>query len=244
LSIIVLLADMMEQENKSMDITNINHAQFVNMLKINAYRLRRLVANLLDITKLDAGFMEPHWEQADMVALIKSVVLSTDIYSRQKGLTLHFASNLDQMFMSTDSLMLERILLNLISNAIKHTPSGGVIKVELQATEDKVSITVADNGEGIPDEKKNVIFDRFRQVNTSLSRTSEGCGIGLSITKALTQLLGGSITFESSLHAGSTFYVTLPVMHVEDAGYAADYSGMGLESLVQMELSDIDFGQL
>jgi PAS domain S-box-containing protein len=243
LSIIVLLADMMEQENKSMDIKNNNHAQFVNMLRMNAYRLRRLVANLLDITKLDAGFMEPHWEQADVVALLKSVVISTDVYSRQKGLTLHFSSNLDQMFMSTDSLMLERILLNLLSNAMKHTPSGGAIHVDLQTIDDKVTIIVADNGEGIPDEKKNVIFDRFRQVNTSLSRTSEGCGIGLSITKALTELLGGSIAFESSLHVGSTFYVTLPVMHEADAGYAADYSGMGLESLVQMELSDIDFGQ-
>jgi signal transduction histidine kinase len=139
--------------------------------------------------------------------------------------------------------MLERILLNLLSNAIKHTPPGGAIHVDLKTADDKVTITVADDGEGIPDEKKNVIFDRFRQVNTSLSRTSEGCGIGLSITKALVELLGGSIAFESSLGVGSTFYVILPVLLVEDAGYAADYSGMGLESLVQMELSDIDFGQ-
>jgi signal transduction histidine kinase len=149
---------------------------------------------------------------------------------------------MDQLFMSCDSLMLERILLNLLSNAMKHTPSGGAIHVDLKAAQDKIIISVADNGEGIPDEKKSVIFDRFRQVNTSLSRTSEGCGIGLSITKALAELLGGSIAFESSLGAGSTFYVTLPILHVADAGYAADYSGMGLESLVQMELSDIDFG--
>ncbi len=242
LSIIVLLTDMMEQETKNTDISARDNIQFANILRMNAYRLRRLVANLLDITKLDAGFMEPHWEQADVAALLKSIVASTDFYSKQKGLTLHFAGNVDQMFMSTDSLMLERILLNLLSNAMKHTPPGGDIHVDLKAAQDKVTITIADNGEGIPDEKKKVIFDRFRQVNTSLSRTSEGCGIGLSITKALTELLGGSIAFESSLGVGSTFYVTLPVMHVADAGYAADYSGMGLESLVQMELSDIDFG--
>ncbi len=243
LSIIVLLTDMMEQETKNSYPDSHDRTQFVNILRTNAYRLRRLVANLLDITKLDAGFMEPHWEQADVIALLKSVVTSTAVYTKQKGLTLHFAGNMDQLFMSTDSLMLERILLNLLSNAMKHTPPGGAIHVDLKAVHDKVIITVADNGEGIPIEKKNVIFDRFRQVNTSLSRTSEGCGIGLSITKALTELLGGSIAFKSSLGVGSTFYVTLPVMHVADAGYAADYSGMGLESLVQMELSDIDFGQ-
>lgn len=243
LSIIVLLTDMMEQDTKSTNEEGHDRAQFVNMLRMNAYRLRRLVANLLDITKLDAGFMEPHWEQADVVALLKSVTLSTDAYLRQRGLTLHFAGSMDQLFMSCDSLMLERILLNLLSNAIKHTQPGGAIHVDLKRVQDKLTITVADNGEGIPDEKKSVIFDRFRQVNTSLSRTSEGCGIGLSITKALTELLGGNISFESSLGAGSTFYVTLPIMHVADAGYAADYSGMGLESLVQMELSDIDFSQ-
>jgi signal transduction histidine kinase len=242
LSIIVLLTDMMDQETKSTNGESRDRAQFVNMLRMNAYRLRRLVANLLDITKLDAGFMEPHWEQVDVVALLKSIVLSTDVYCKQKGLTLHFTGSMDQLFMSCDSLMLERIFLNLLSNAIKHTSSGGAIHVDLKTAQDKITITVTDNGEGIPDEKKSVIFDRFRQVNTSLSRSSEGCGIGLSITKALTELMGGSIAFKSSLGAGSTFYVTLPILHVADAGYAADYSGMGLESLVQMELSDIDFG--
>ena len=212
------------------------------MLKVNAYRLRRLVANLLDITKLDAGFMEPHWERVDAVALLKSIFVSTDAYARQKGLTLHFSRNMEELFLSTDSLMLERILLNLLSNAMKHTSAGGSIQVDFKALAQNVIITVMDNGEGIPDEKKIVIFDRFRQVETSLTRTSEGCGIGLSICKALTELLGGSIAFESSLGKGSTFSVTLPILHLKDAGYAADYSGMGLDSLVQMELSDINFG--
>ena len=242
LSIIVLLADMMGQETASIGSQSEDHVRFVSMLKVNAYRLRRLVANLLDITKLDAGFMEPHWERVDAVALLKSIFVSTDAYARQKGLTLHFSRNMEELFLSTDSLMLERILLNLLSNAMKHTSAGGSIQVDFKALAQNVIITVMDNGEGIPDEKKIVIFDRFRQVDTSLTRTSEGCGIGLSICKALTELLGGSIAFESSLGKGSTFSVTLPILHLKDAGYAADYSGMGLDSLVQMELSDINFG--
>ncbi len=242
LSIIVLLADLLGQLSGNMDSQSEDFARFVKMLRVNAYRLRRLVANLLDITKLDAGFMEPQWEHVDVVALLESVVASTGVYARQKGLTLSFSSTVKQLRMSADSLMLERILMNLLSNAMKHTLAGGAISVDFRAFEDKVTITVTDNGEGIPEEKKSVIFDRFRQVNTSLARTSEGCGIGLSISKALAELLQGSIAFQSELGMGSAFTVTLPVLHLSDAGYAADFSGMGLDSRIQMELSDIDFG--
>ena len=242
LSIIVLLADLLEREIGDMASPNEDYDRFVKMLRVNAYRLRRLVANLLDITKLDAGFMEPQWERVDVVALLKSVVTSADAYARQKGLALSFSCAAERLCMSTDSLMLERILMNLLSNAMKHTPAGGAIKVELGVPNGKVAITVTDNGEGISDEKKGIIFDRFRQVNTSLARTSEGCGIGLSISRALAELLGGGISFQSELGAGSAFTLTLPVLYVSDAGYTADFSGMGLESRIQMELSDIDFG--
>ena len=242
LSIILLLTDMMEEETGRMGMQNADDGRFLKMMRVNAYRLRRLVANLLDITKLDAGFMEPQWDYMDVAALLKSVVASADFYAAKKGIAMSFSACPDKLYMSTDSLMLERILMNLLSNAMKHTPPGGAIRVAFSEHDGTAVITVADNGEGIPEEKRDVIFDRFRQVNTSLARTSEGCGIGLSITKALTELLGGNISFQSELKVGSVFSVELPVKHYQVDGHNADFSGMGLHSRVQMELSDIDFG--
>ncbi len=240
LSVIVLIADMLEHEAGSQAAQMENVIRYVGILRVNAFRLRRLVSNLLDITKLDAGFMQPRWENVNVVSMLQNLVSSTAVFAKKKELSLRFNSTIGGLNTSTDSLMLERIVLNLLSNAIKHSKKGGAICVSLCIKEDKLNILVIDNGEGIPQDKQEIIFDRFRQVNTSLTRSNEGCGIGLSITKSLIELLGGTIGFESTLGRGSTFSVFLPITHYEGVA-KVEQDGTELSSRIQLELSDISF---
>jgi signal transduction histidine kinase len=127
-------------------------------MKQNNYRLARLVFNLLDITKLGAGFMEPKWEKLNIIELLANIVESTGIYIKQKNLDIIFHHTAAEKLMLTDSFFLERIMLNLLSNGIKHTPPGGKITVACSIFNDKVAISVKDSGEGIPDNKKEIIY--------------------------------------------------------------------------------------
>jgi signal transduction histidine kinase len=102
-----------------------------------------------------------------------------------------------------------------------------------------VTISVKDDGEGISDDKKEFIFDRFRQANTSLTRASEGCGIGLALTKALVELLHGRIWFESTQGEGSEFFVELPVLQADWQSQVLDADGMTRDRKVEMEFSDV-----
>jgi signal transduction histidine kinase len=160
-------------------------------------------------------------------------------YTAKKGITISFQSIAETKLIRTDSQMIERILLNLISNAIKHTPRGGNILIRYQETEDKYIIEVLDNGEGIPDDKKEIIFSRFRQVDTSFTRANGGCGIGLALTKALTEIMGGRILLESKPNEGSTFSVELPLYKTDERLQAPITRAMDLNVRVQIELSDV-----
>jgi signal transduction histidine kinase len=103
-----------------------------------------------------------------------------------------------------------QILINLLSNSIKFTPTGGSITMSAEALDGVAAIRVHDTGPGIPDDKKAAIFDPFIQLDTSRTRTSEGTGLGLSISRNLARGMGGDLTVESTLGLGSTFTLTLP----------------------------------
>lgn len=237
IAVLTMGMELMEQSVKD----HPDVAKHLDIMKLNAYRLSRLVSNLLDITKLDAGFMEPNWEHVDIVHILTDLTRPTEYYVSQKNLTLTFTCNADEKHMSTDGFIMERIMLNLLSNAIKHTRPGGSIHVGCMVSKDNVRITVADTGEGIPEEKKQIIFNRFMQVDTSLTRASDGCGIGLALTKSLVELLRGKISFESAFGEGTEFIVDLPVLPMEIQPQCVIESGMGLNKRIQMEFSDLDF---
>ena len=238
LTILMMGLDILEKKVDAMQCGE-SVAKNLAAMKQNSYRLNKLVVNLLDITKLDDGFMKPRWETVDTAGLMRNLALSVEPYAKQKRLSLKCSCNVEKFEFTTDSFMLERIVLNLLSNAIKHTPAGGMIRIRCQAGENGFSISVDDTGEGIPDEKKAIIFDRFSQVDTSMTRASEGTGIGLALAKSLVELLGGAITFVSALGRGSTFTVELPVLQMALNGVAIRKDDMQMQKWVQMEMSDI-----
>ncbi len=196
--------ELMAKEKESLK----RHCKYI---KQNCYRLLKLVNNLIDITKIEAGYMQLMLQPCDIVDIIKQISMSVEHYIQEKGIKLIFETCLKTLVMQCDPDKIERILLNLLSNAAKFTGMGGTIKVRLYSKNQRVCIEVEDTGEGIPKSKQSMIFERFHQVDQGFTRKHEGSGIGLSIVNTLVNMHGGSIRVHSDAGAGSVFIVELPV---------------------------------
>ena len=184
----------------------------------NARRLLRLINQLLDLTKLESGKMDLAVSRGNIVPLVEGVVLSFTAFAEKKDLTLSFDCEESEIYLYFDPACLEKVLFNLISNAVKFTGDGGriLVTVEEGSAEirgdryEVVCIRVEDSGIGIPDEQLPYIFDRFHQVDGAMAHAYEGTGIGLSLVKELVELHHGSITVRSEHGVGSEFSIALP----------------------------------
>ena len=183
----------------------------ISTIKQNSYRLLRLINNIIDITKIESGFFEIHLKICNIVSIVEDITLSVAEYIENKGIVFLFDTDVEEKLTACDPDKVERIMLNLLSNAIKFTKSGGNISVNVFEREEAVEIVVSDTGIGIPKDKQELIFQRFQQVDTSLTKEQEGSGIGLSLVKSLVDMHGGAISVESEYGKGSKFIVRLPV---------------------------------
>ena len=178
----------------------------------NSRRLLRLVNQILDVAKLDAGAMQLTPRQLDLAPFTRGVVSAFAPVAERKGirLTVDTAESLPGTF---DGDAVEKILTNLLSNAIKFTPGGGLVHVTLSRYDVGARIVVRDTGPGIPPDQIARVFERFFQVDESTTRAQPGTGIGLSLVKELAELHGGSIAVESS-SGETTFTATIPPLAV------------------------------
>jgi signal transduction histidine kinase/ligand-binding sensor domain-containing protein/AraC-like DNA-binding protein len=179
----------------------------------SAKKLNRLANQLLDISRIESGKMKLKVFEQDLIPVIKELIASFLPFAEKKQISLRFDSEYQNIPLFIDRDKVEKILNNLLSNALKFTPQGGSVKVRLKSEEnDKgfIRISVIDNGIGIPKEQLSKIFDRFYQVDSRLSKEYEGTGIGLSLTKELVELHRGKISVESREGQGSVFTIYLP----------------------------------
>jgi signal transduction histidine kinase len=183
---------------------------YMDVIRQNCYRLIRLVANLIDITKIDAGYFSVNLKNCDIVKVIEDITLSVAKFIETRGINLIFDTDCEELIAACDPDKIERIMLNLLSNAVKFTPNGGCIYVNVRTEQDIISIHVKDTGIGIPENMKESIFERFIQVDKSISRNHEGSGIGLSLVKSLINLHNGNISLNSQEGKGSEFIIQLP----------------------------------
>ncbi len=194
--------------------------KYIITIKQNINRQIRLVNNLLDITRINSGNIKLNNGIYDIVFLTKSIVQSIQPIANQKGVLVNFSTMVDRKEISIDEEKFERILLNLLSNALKFTPSNKSINVKLNIekyrNKNMACISVQDEGIGIPKDKQSYIFERFGQVNTSLSRQAEGTGIGLHLVNLFVNIMNGEITLDSEEGKGSTFTVKIPVKKMND----------------------------
>lgn len=184
--------------------------KYMPVMKQNCYRLIRLINNLIDVTKIDAGYFQLSLSNVDIVALVENITMSIAEYIENKGISLIFDTEVEEKIIACDADKIERIILNLISNAVKFTEAGGSIIVKIIERERNVIISVKDTGIGISKENQKFIFNRFIQVDKSFARRNEGSGIGLSLVKSLVELHNGEIRVKSELKKGSEFIITLP----------------------------------
>lgn len=211
------------------------YEKYNNGLKINFYRMLRMITNLIDLTKFDSNFKEVNFNNYDIVKLCEDVTMSVITYAQQKNIEIIFDTDEEEHIMRCDGEYMERILLNLLSNAIKYTPKDGEVFVNLIFNEDYVQIKVKDNGIGIPKEKLDSIFEKFVRVGKISNRENEGSGIGLSIVKSLVDLLQGKIYIESSENIGSEFTIEIPNIKLKEdlKDYDVD------KERITLELSDV-----
>ena len=184
---------------------------YMGIMDRNCSRLLSLINNLIDHTKIENNCYIINKKDEDIVYLVEETVLDMKDYIEEKGLELIFDTDVEEKVIRCDKVDIERCIINLVGNAVKFTPEGGLIEVLLQDLDDKVKIIVKDNGIGISEENQKVIFDRFNQVVDESSEQKGGSGLGLTITKQLITLHNGEIYVESEVGVGSEFIIILPV---------------------------------
>lgn len=196
-------------DNKK-EIYNYNGIRtYTRTVRQNSYRLKRLLNNIEEISNIEAGIHFRDYKTYNLVDYLEKLVELCRDYTKQKGLDISFESNKREVLVYIDKDIIERILLNILSNAIKFTESGGKIIVLLTVDKKDVTIGIKDNGSGIPSNKIDFIFENFEQVNRSLSRTAEGTGVGLYLVKKLALLHHAKIKVNSKIGCGSKFEVIL-----------------------------------
>lgn len=218
----------------------------MGVMKQNCYRLIRLINNIIEATKIDAGFYNLSLHNLDIIQIVEGITSSVADYIKSKGLCIQFCSHLENKIIACDPDKIERIMLNLLSNAVKFSKAQGIINVLLLEENNCIVILVRDNGIGIEKENLETIFQRFRQADTSFTRSYEGSGIGLSLVKSLVEQHGGSISVQSDYGTGSTFTIKLPVRLVNDnpgdiKGTAAKINNLKDSRIerINIEFSDI-----
>lgn len=183
------------------------------IIRKNANRILSLINQLLDLQKLDAGSYKPDYQWGDVVVFLRELCDNFGSLMAKEGLSCRLELPPVPIFIEYDPDILSKIVGNLLSNAIKFSPTGGEIVLKLQFSDNVYEISVSDNGPGIPRKDHERIFDRFFQSQHTM-QTGVGTGIGLAITRELTQLLDGEIALRSEPDNGASFTIKLPLRSI------------------------------
>ncbi|ERI92431.1 ATPase/histidine kinase/DNA gyrase B/HSP90 domain protein [Clostridiales bacterium oral taxon 876 str. F0540] len=235
ITLILTAIQMLDKEDKT-------QSKYIEIIKNNSYRLLKTVDNIIDLTKIDVEFFNMNMKNVNLVEVVEGIVMSSAKFIKSKGIKIIFDTDVEEKIIAIDTPQFERIILNLISNAVKFTKPGGNIWVNIYDKKSYVAISVKDNGIGITGDKLNIIFDGFRKVDKSLSRDCEGSGIGLSVVKSLVSKHGGTIEAASKPGEGSEFIVKLPVRCVLEETSGSEAYANNIENCIQkvnIEFSDI-----
>ena len=182
----------------------------LEVIERQALLLYRHVNDLLDVAKLEAGRMTLRYARADLARLVRSTAAHFESLAAEKDIRFTVETP-DALPAELDAAKVERILLNLLSNAFKFTPGGGTLAVGVQAAGGRGVITVQDNGPGVPPDLRTVVFERFRQVEGGAARRYGGTGLGLAIVKEFAELHGGAVALDAPPGGGARFTLTLPL---------------------------------
>jgi len=185
--------------------------QYLQIAMRHSERLGALVAELFELAKLESGHTRLNREAFAPGELVQDVVLKYQLPAQEAGIHIETDIPPDLPFIDADIALIERVLENLLDNAVRHTPAGGRVKVTLSSDAGQVNVQVADTGHGIPADELPHLFDRFYQVKRSQREVGDGVGLGLAIVKRILELHASSISVSSTLRTGTRFAFSLPV---------------------------------
>ncbi|MBI5540492.1 MAG: PAS domain-containing protein [Bacteroidia bacterium] len=184
--------------------------KFVEIINTNGYQLLGIINDIIDISKIELGIVTPYFSNISLDNILEDIetMIKPSANSKNIRLSLNKSTTSSVKDIYTDDIKLRQILTNLLTNAVKFT-NKGTIEFGYEIKSDKIEFYVKDEGCGIPEDKINLIFERFRQLDNQPDDSRTGTGLGLAITKAFVGLLGGEIWLKSELNKGTTFYFTI-----------------------------------
>lgn len=241
----IILASIQLELNHFDDIKDYDNIHYnrLNLIKQNSYRLLRLVDNLIDVTQVENENIKLYNENINIVYFIEEIVDSVSKYIAKMNRNIIFDTNEEEVFLACDPNKIEKVILNLISNSIKYTSANGNIYLTLTTNwdEQRVYISVKDDGVGIPKNSYNSVFEKFKQVDNLFIRRAEGSGIGLPLAKAFIELHNGEIWINKNLNIGSEFIFYLPIITLENSktNYFYDKVINSVAEQLKIEFSDI-----
>ncbi len=223
---------------------------YYNIMLQNSNKLKRLVDELLELRKIDAGFLKMSWKVGNIIFFIKNIFDTFQNYADKRNMQLVYRSSIDELTTYFDSDKLDKVIFNLLSNAFKYTENGGkiVLIVDYASNnkgEDNLRIRIKDTGVGIPESMMGNLFQRFQNVDEIRPVDSASTGIGLSLVKELIDLHKGRIEVESIENVGSTFCVYIPIYKTKpdtDVSIEEEYSAKNKEYGNEQAVSDIEEG--
>ena len=219
------------------------YINYIKMAKQNVFRLLKLINNLIDSTKLEAGFFNVNIKNHDIVSCVEDITMSICNFAEKNKISITFDTEEEEKIIAFDFNHLERILLNVLSNAIKFNRENGNIDVYISFDDRYANISIKDTGIGIQKDKIDLLFHRFKKINNRLTKVNEGSGIGLYIAKELVKINGGDMIVNSELGEGTEFIIKLPIKKNEskvlDEIALTSCEIENREELYKVELSDI-----
>ena len=217
--------------------------KYENTITQNSSRMLRLIDNIIDITKFDVGCFKMNFKNCEIVSLIEDITLSIAQYEKINGRNIIFDTTEEEIILACDPMKIERIILNLLSNALKYTYEKGNIEVfvDMDSEKNEVIISVRNDGDPIHNEDKEKIFERFTQSENLYTRQREGTGIGLFLVRLLVELHGGRIYVDTSELKGSKFVFILPIRLTEEKNENYTYTK---QITSKVERFDIEFSDI
>lgn len=185
----------------------------LEMAQRNCERLTLLINDILDLEKIESGNLEFDFQQINLITLSQRALDDNEGYARNAQVRLTLNTDIDKAIVRADSHRLLQVFANLLSNAVKYSPHNGEVQVSVIQHKDNYRVLVRDFGEGIPEEFRSRMFQRFSQADSSSTREKGGTGLGLSISKAIIEHHGGRLAYTSEIGEGTEFYFDLPVYH-------------------------------
>ena len=233
-----------QMQDMKRDCNDINEIlKFNSIIKQNCYRLIRLIDNFIDSSKLTEQNYKLNLKCLNIVSVVENTTMSILSFAEMKGIEVIFDTEEEEFFVLADKDLIERSILNILSNSIKYNKENGMINVFVGSREEKVIVEVQDSGIGIPKEKQKYIFNRYERIKASKDGYKEGSGLGLNIVQEIVKKFNGEIKLESEEGVGTKITLSIPKAEYDEEMYEDYCNDVNFKNdimqKVDLEMSDI-----